>query len=44
MSYLYVIDLGTRGVFVLETTTLVGSDYATDKAIVDEAARTLQLF
>lgn len=40
--YQYIVDLGDRGIFVAETTTLASSDYTSNKVIVDQAVQTLQ--
>lgn len=43
-TYAYIIDLGSRGIFVVSTTSMAGSDYETNKVVVDEAARTVRVF
>lgn len=42
--YAYIIDLGSRGVLVISTTSLTNMDYPATKRIVDETARTLRVF
>ena len=41
--YRYVVDLGEKGVFVVETRSRPGTDFAADKGVVDEVVHTLQI-
>jgi hypothetical protein len=41
--YRYVVDLGEKGVFVVETRSRPGIDFGAAKGVVDEVVHTLQL-
>jgi hypothetical protein len=42
--YRYVIDLGEKGAFFVETRSRPGIDYTADKRVVDKVVQTLQVF
>jgi len=42
--YRYIIDVGDRGVFIVETRSLPETDFADNKRVVDRAVQTIQVF